>query len=236
MRNNIALLFIPAFLSACGGGGVVGGASVPVVTITSPATDNWARKTITVTGTVTSPNTLAKVELLVDSVSVANATNLTAPSFPLDTTAAAYRDGPHSVAMRATDSLGLVTTSNAVVIKVDNTPPTTSGGWAGTSTISATGIASDNYSGVVSATNSFDGSVVSVGADGAWSFANIGVYDPFAVQTTRITDAAGNCSDYKIPSVVNTVIRQSCGYICLPNITIYVNPGVFTLDVAGACP
>jgi hypothetical protein len=74
---------------------------------------------------------------------------------------------------------------------------------------------------------------VSVGADGVWSFANIGVYDPFAVQTTRITDAAGNCSDYKIPIVVN-VVTKNTGVI--PHIYIYVNPGTFALDVAGACP
>lgn len=122
----------------------------PVVTVTSPVTNSWARKTITVTGTVTSQNTLTKVELFIDGAWYATAASLTAPSVTWDTTPAIYGDGPHTVALRATDAEGQATTTT-VTLKIDNTPPTATGATiplsCGVPCKNYAGVVSDNYSG-----------------------------------------------------------------------------------------
>ena len=229
MRNYLALLFVSIFMCACGGGGGGGGnpsgLSIPTVTITAPVTNNLARKTITVTGTVISPHTPTKVELLVNGTSVANAASLTAPSIALDTTA--YPDGPHSVVLRVSD-MGLVTTSSAVVIKVDNTPPTSTivtswqpayyipcgsflfprSCYVPAVLLAVNGVATDAYSGAASV-GVVGGVPVIPAADGSWS-----IPPPAAGSTIRVTDTAGNCTDY----------------------TDSANSYTWTTVVSGACP
>lgn len=178
----------------------------PIVTVTSPATNNWARKTITVTGTVTSPNTLTKVELLINGGWVANAANLTAPTFQLDTTP--YPFGAYLVALRATDLFGFVTTSGVVSIKVDNTPPTMSAVTAmsqySTPIMQVSGTASDNYSGAASVTRLSDMAIATNGTGGSWLFIYTTGQASYALDTYRVKDLAGNCSDYNYQGTLVT--------------------------------
>jgi hypothetical protein len=191
----------------------------PVVTVTTPATNNWARKTITVTGTVTSQNTLTKVELLVNNGSVANAVNLTAPSFQFDTTP--YPDGAYMVALRATDLFGFVTTSGFVVVKVDNTPPTATvaknyiqlcipGCYM--QYIGIGGFAADTYSGIASVIVVGISSPTIPAANGSWSFSQTGLAN-LSGSTVRIADIAGNCTDYTDSTNTyawSTVVSGTC--------------------------
>jgi hypothetical protein len=121
----------------------------------------------------------------------------------LDTTATAYPDGDHTVAMRATDSFGLITTSPQIVIKVDNTPPTTiavtviavspytNPFWVVQST------ANDNLSGVISVTRLFDMAIFAVGTNGSWNFAYSSPnQNRYTSDIYRVADLAGNCSNY----------------------------------------
>ena len=125
----------------------------PVVTITGPAANSWSRRNISVTGNINSAVGLKVAELLVDGISIATATNATSPTFLLNSSpafslnTANYPDGAHTIAVRATDYAGLVTTAN-IPVKIDNTAPTSTGGWSPGYSTPIFGTASDNYSGV----------------------------------------------------------------------------------------
>jgi hypothetical protein len=169
--------------------------------ITSPTTNAWARKTISVIPTASSPFGLNTVELIVDGVSVATSANAAPASFSLNTTA--YADGAHTLTVRSTDRGGFVATST-VQSNIDNTPPTSNGNYYYFNGCSGlcrnnNGNASDNYSGVVSATILANGQTSAVGVGGSWSLVtDAGPSSPHNVvwPTVRIMDAAGNCSDY----------------------------------------
>jgi hypothetical protein len=95
----------------------------PVVAVSAPAANGWLRgAAAAITATATSANTLTSVEFLVDGSSVGFAGNLAAPAYALDTTA--LTEGTHTVIVRATDNLGLVTSTASRTFRVDNTPPT----------------------------------------------------------------------------------------------------------------
>jgi hypothetical protein len=93
---------------------------VPVVNITAPAANAVLSTTASVTATTQSTIGLSKVELLVDGVVAAAATNLVAPMFNLNITG--YIDGAHTIGVRATDIGGLVTTRTISVV-IANVPP-----------------------------------------------------------------------------------------------------------------
>lgn len=180
------------------------------VVIFTPAPVAWARKTINVNSTAFSPFGLKTVALLVDGVSVATSPNLTAQTFPIDTTA--YADGAHTIVVSATDLGGFVTTAS-IQSKIDNTPPTTTLGLrCSTLPCQVVGAASDAYSGVVGTTitgtcntsNCNNGQAI-IGAGGAWSLGT----EPFvltsnASYTVRVRDWAGNCSDYYVNLISNS--------------------------------
>lgn len=109
-------------------GGLVSSASVPVIvnnvapslTLTAPAANAILQTTVSVTATASSGAGLKTVELLVDGQLTNTATNLTSPTFSINT--AGYADGAHTIAVRATDIGGLVTTKSAPVV-IANVPP-----------------------------------------------------------------------------------------------------------------
>jgi hypothetical protein len=178
----------------------------PVVTITGPAANSWSRKNISVTGNINSSVGLKVAELIVDGISVATATNLTSPAFLLNNSpafslnTANYADGAHTISVRATDYAGLVTTSN-IPVKIDNTAPTSTGGWTTGYSVPIFGTASDNYSGVTSVTltqSVFASSVPSplaINSGGNWGVSVMP--GSFSIDQIQINDAAGNCSVYK---------------------------------------
>ena len=170
----------------------------PVVVISTPVTGSWARKTISVESTASSSFGLKTVELLVDGVFVASSVNLAIQTFSINT--AAYSDGAHTVAVRATNVGDFVTTTSTS-LKIDNTPPTStgSGGCSLPLNIDPTcyritirGIASDNLSGVASVTSLLDNQIAVMGTGGAWQITTFRVPLPMI----RIKDVAGNCNDY----------------------------------------
>ncbi len=191
----------------------------PIVTLTSPANNTWARKFITLSGTVSSAGTISSVEYIADGLIVGPFVDKSAPSMQLDTTA--YSDGAHVVGIRATDSLNHVTTTTAT-IKIDNTPPVMTGVVVGASfPQSVSGNATDNYSGVTTITEIYpfaSGSVASPAANGTYTaYGN----------TFRITDTAGNCSDYALPNTTfnGTYWLSSAG-----------TGASLSLTVANSCP
>lgn len=94
----------------------------PAVTISAPISDGIVGGQISVMGTAQANVALSKVELLVDNDLVATSTtNLTAPSFQLDTTA--YLDGPHTIGLRAYTIGGKVAVSS-VQVNFANVAPT----------------------------------------------------------------------------------------------------------------
>jgi hypothetical protein len=191
--------------------------------IISPATNAWARKTISVIPTASSPFGLDTVELIVDGVSVATSANAAPASFSLNTTA--YADGAHTLTVRSTDRGGFVTTTS-IQSKIDNTPPTTTGAMSIQfipfygSTVAGT--AADNLSGVAEITvltsNLRTPPITLTPATGVWSVIspNPGYIPP--VISLRVRDGAGNCSDYTAVGTAAT----------------YVPP--LTLITAGTCP
>jgi len=171
------------------------------VVIFSPSPDAWARKTVNLTSTAFSPFGLKTVELLVDGASVATSQTLSTQSFPVDTTG--HADGQHTFNVRATDLGGFVTTAS-VQLKIDNTPPTSTGGFTPLpfppmtyGPVPVFGTASDNYSGVSSVTASISPSgTLPISAGTNWS-TSVPPTDNFSAIQYQINDAAGNCSIYK---------------------------------------
>jgi hypothetical protein len=192
--------------------------AAPVVSIVTPATNTWARSTINVSASASSPFGLRSAELLVDGVSVATSANLASPSFTLDTTP--LSETPHALTVSSTDFGGFVTT-NTIQVKVDNTPPTTTSlALVGTTCAPCVdySTATDNLSGVASVkqfvfaygvpaapvANSLwawpTGSVptsLAVNAAGYWTTSAM---QPFwflgSFPTYQVQDKAGNCSMY----------------------------------------
>ena len=172
------------------------------VVIFTPAPDAWARKTINVTSTASSPFGLKTVALLVDGVSVATSPTLATQTFPIDTTA--YADGAHTIVVSATDLGGFVTTAS-VQAKIDNTPPTSTVGLANCIPCIYGGVASDAYSGVAGTVVAGYTSPISqsiVGANGVWTLPMPATPPPS--ETVRVRDMAGNCSDYYINFINNS--------------------------------
>lgn len=168
------------------------------VTVSSPTTGTWMRKTININASASSPFGLQAAELLVDGVSVATSANLAAPSFSVDSTT--LTDGPHTFTVRSTDVAGVVTTASATP-KVDNTGPTAlacSNQFNG-QPISYT--VTDTGSGLASADAYVNTSTVygttSITASNTWAFVTtIGSVNVGTPWSLKLTDAAGNCTTY----------------------------------------
>ena len=191
------------------------------VVIFTPAPAAWARKTINVTSTASSPFGLKTVALLVDGISVANSPTLATQTFPIDTTA--YADGAHTIVVSATDLGGFVTTAT-VQAKIANTPPTST---MGDPSLYPTqiiplgigGVVSGGYSGAAGTlvTTNY-GVQTTVAANGSWVVpmpSNWNYWSPTAIY--RVRDMAGNCSDYS--ASINAA-----------------NSFVFLLVALGTCP
>lgn len=188
----------------------------PVVNISSPATNTWGRKSVSIASTTQDTVGLSNVEFLVDGAVVNTSLNLAAQTFLLNTNA--YADGLHDLSVRATNLVGLVTTK-LIQLKIDNTPPTSTGAyWSNQTSFGVNGTATDNYSGGIAATllsvptQPAYGPTVLVGVGGAWSFANY----PFVSTTTtswgriEFKDAAGNCNVYyKAPNAQFTLLTAN---------------------------
>lgn len=175
----------------------------PTVNLTMPANNAWARKTVVVSGTASYTTGLTSADFLVDGiVNSTLTTNLTAPTFSLDTTL--LTDGPHSIGVRVTDIDGLSTTST-ITLRVDNTPPVMVGGYSGQATNPYTGLArgvvTDNYSGGATVRQVLSGVSAPIAANGSFTLTTVPTtaaqWDAFEV---RVTDAAGNCEDYSAAS------------------------------------
>ncbi len=188
----------------------------PVVNISSPATNTWGRKSVSIASTTQDTVGLSNIEFLVDGAVVNTSLNLAAQTFLLNTNA--YADGLHDLSVRATNLVGLVTTK-LIQLKIDNTPPTSTGAyWSNQTSYGVNGTATDNYSGGIAATllsvptQPAYGPTVLVGVGGAWSFANY----PFVSTTTtswgriEFKDAAGNCNVYyKAPNAQFTLLTAN---------------------------
>lgn len=93
----------------------------PAVSITAPAANARVSGQVSVAATTQSTNALSSVELLVDNLSIATSTtNLSAPTFPLNT--AAYLDGQHTIGVRATNIGGLVSVGSIPLTFLNNPP------------------------------------------------------------------------------------------------------------------
>ena len=124
--------------------------SSPSVVITSPAPNGWMRGAVNVTATIQDYAGLSSAELFVDTKSVGIVTtNIASFTVPLNT--AAYGDGPHTIAVKATNVSALTTTA-AVVAQVDNTPPTVTVNNVVTSFNPNTGVVTCSITGSVSDT------------------------------------------------------------------------------------
>jgi hypothetical protein len=98
--------------------------SPPTVSLTSPSSGATLTGTVNLTATaadVGSP--VAKVDFLVDANIVATST---ATPYTASWGSATLANGPHTLAARATDGAGNVTTSSGVLVTVDNAPPSVS--------------------------------------------------------------------------------------------------------------
>lgn len=91
----------------------------PTVTITSPSNGATIQNTITVTGTANDNNSLAKVELEVDSNGFVQATGTTNWSYALNS--ALYINGAHTLTVRATDTSGNQQIAT-ISININNSP------------------------------------------------------------------------------------------------------------------
>ena len=164
-------------------GGLTTTSTIPVVfnnvpasiTITSPAANSAAGRTITVSAVTSSTIGLSKVEMLIDGVVTATASSLQSPSFTLVTTN--YADGSHTVGVRTTDLANQVVTKTISVL-FDNTPPATGTAQEvysyNPSAFTVSGTVFDSGSGVASVVWYASGaatpySTTTIGSNGAWS-------------------------------------------------------------------
>lgn len=181
----------------------------PVVIVSTPTANTWVKGSISVAATAQSTIGLSAVELIVDGVSAATATNLTTPAFTINT--ANYADGAHTVAVRATDVNALVTT-NSVPINIDNTPPTSTFVFGGSMcTAFLSGCASDSASGILSVTDVNTGTVLTLDANKCWAVTktcpwSVGLLYPFVIK-----DKAGNCGNYQMNLNFGTTSLTSTG-------------------------
>lgn len=180
----------------------------PVPSFTSPATNAWARRSITVTASATSQFGLQSAEFFVDGVSAGVAPSATSPSFTLNTSL--LTDGAHTISLKSVDLAGLSSTTS-IQSKVDNTAPTMTGTYTyiNASVATVTGTAVDNYSGFSGAlgnlqlgkfttSQNYIGSIIdqTIPVSGVYSVNLV----PAFIWTQpgfRVYDAAGNCSDYQ---------------------------------------
>jgi hypothetical protein len=97
-----------------------GGANTtpPTVSMTSPAQGALLSSLVTVSATASDAISVSGVQFLLDVASLGAAVTNSPYSITWDTTTVA--DGPHTLSARATDSVGLTTTSAPVAITVNN--------------------------------------------------------------------------------------------------------------------
>ncbi len=171
--------------------------------IVTPTTNQWARKTISIVPTASSPFGLTTVELLVDGVSVATSAGAAIPAqFNLDTTF--FVDGLHTVSVRATDAGGFVTTGN-IQSKIDNTPPLATvysndgNTWIFSLTVTDAGSGVDTVLDVTSYPI-YAGPPQAVPFDTAtgkrWSYGAFDIFGTHANQIFTVKDKVGNCTTY----------------------------------------
>ena len=100
--------------------------SAPKVSITSYASNAFIRKTINLTGNISDDIGITSSELFIDGVSKGVILNASTPSFAIDTKL--YSDGSHNIGIKTTNWGGLTTTTT-IPLRVDNTPPTSTGSY-----------------------------------------------------------------------------------------------------------
>jgi hypothetical protein len=182
----------------------------PVVSVSAPAVNGWLTgSAAAITATATSANMLTSVEFLIDGTSVGFAGNLTAPAYSLDTTA--LTDGTHTVIVRATDNLGLVTSTASRTFRVDNTLPTALGSTPGVplftpfppmkicakDALSGVGVISDVTTSVTAAYGGVDNTTSLLNPVPCGAFWTL----PTVVNdVVNVCDVAGNCTGFKVCS------------------------------------
>lgn len=94
----------------------------PTVFIGAPLAGTTAAGTLNISGTAgdTSPGTVSKVEVRLDSGEWAQATGTTSWSFSLDTTK--FLNGSHILSARSTDSSSNISSMDSVIVKFFNVP------------------------------------------------------------------------------------------------------------------
>ena len=110
-RFNLSIVEILA-----GGGGT--NSIPPTVSMTSPAQGTLVSGPVTVSAMASDPIAVSGVQFLLDGASLG--AQVTSPPYSITWNTTTVADGPHTLAARATDSVGLSTTSTAVSITVNN--------------------------------------------------------------------------------------------------------------------
>ncbi|OJT18181.1 hypothetical protein BO221_42635 [Archangium sp. Cb G35] len=95
--------------------------SGPVVTLTAPSSNAQVRGVVPLTATATDGEGVARVEFYEGSTLLGTDTSY---PYALSWDSATVADGAHALTARAYDTLGLASTSTAVVVLTDNTAPT----------------------------------------------------------------------------------------------------------------
>jgi hypothetical protein len=96
------------------------GSSGPVPHLASPASGSILSATVTLSASVASAQPIASVEFFVDAVSVGT---VTTPPYLIAWNSTTVPDGPHTIAVRAIDTLGNIGDSAPVTVQVDNSHP-----------------------------------------------------------------------------------------------------------------
>jgi Zn-dependent metalloprotease len=177
----------------------------PAVSLTAPAEGSLVRGVVSVTASASDNVGVSRVELLVDGL-VAGTDSAAPFAFAWDT--AAVSEGPHQLAARAFDAADNSTTSAAVSVTVDRTPPavTLTAPAAGAllrGTVSLTATASD-AAGVASVAFLLDGTTLLGTVSAApyvISWGSAAASDGSHSITARALDAAGNSADSAAASV-----------------------------------
>lgn len=189
----------------------------PSVTISAPLfmPTTWLKGMVSVTAITQTDIGLSAVELLVDDVVVATATNLAAPSFVIDSSK--YSDATHTIAVRAVDLGGQVAISS-VQVNTDNTPPTSTvviPPGNGTNVVPLSGCAVDNGSGILSVTDAAYGTALALSPQGCWGSTHylFNATPATAIYPIIVKNKVGLCSTYNADvwyGVVTLVSQGPC--------------------------
>jgi hypothetical protein len=203
----------------------------PTATILAPSANTTVAGTVTVDGTASGSNQVAKVELSVDGGAYNLAQGTTSWSGSVNTSG--YTNGAHTLYARATDTAGNIgVSSEAISVTNDVAPPTVavttpSAGAIVSGTLSAAGTASDDVL-VAKVEVSVDGGAYAAAqgtASWAYSLDTTQLANGSHTLTARATDGTGKTSTSSVAFTVSNSSSTSNGQQM-------VTPEGATIDIA----